>query len=119
MFDDVRRYLRSLSTMDRLRLALLMAPAAYFLLDAPFWGVLLGAALGLALYAFSDLAIPGYRLIVVLAIALPGSDIGGTDLPFDGMSAVAAIVTFLACFAIFDRPSRVRADLRHVLVPRG
>jgi hypothetical protein len=119
MLNGVRNYVRSLPILERAALVLLAVPAVIFLLDAPFWGVLLGATLGLVLYAFSDLGIPGYRLIVVLAILLPGSDIGGTDLPFDGMSAVAAIVTFLACYAVFDGPSRARADLRQVLIPRG
>ena len=67
------------------------------LLAAPFWAIVLSAALGAGLYAIKDLNVPGYRLLVALGVLLPGSRIGGVQLPFAEMSTLVIALAYSAC----------------------
>lgn len=79
--------------------AALLTVAVWQLLSAPFWGVLLGVAVGGWLYVWTDLKLWGYRPILMILV---GSEIAGRPIPVDGMSTIAMIVTHLALFAIFE-----------------
>ncbi len=76
------------------------------LLAAPFWAALLSAALGAGLYAIKDLNITGYRLLVALGILLPGSRIGGVQLPFAEMSTFVIALACIGMFILSASPAR-------------
>jgi len=84
--DLLIRHLRSVPLPVRLAgllsLVWLAALGVLPFLAAPFWAIVLSAALGAGLYAIKDLNVPGYRLLVALGVLLPGSRIGGVQLPF-------------------------------------
>jgi hypothetical protein len=76
------------------------------LLAAPFWAALLSAALGAGLDAIKDLNITGYCLLVALGILLPGSRIGGVQLPFAEMSTFVIALACIGMFILSASPAR-------------
>jgi len=103
-------HLRSVPLPGRIisLLALMWLAALGFLplLAAPFWAIVLSAALGAGLYAIKDLNVPGYRLLVALGVLLPGSRIGGVQLPFAEMSTLVIALAYIGMFVLTSAQPR-------------
>jgi len=106
LIDHVRSLPSSVRGIGLLVLVWLAARGFLPLLAAPFWAVLLSAALGTGLYAIKELNIPEYRILVALGILLPGSRIGGVQLPFAEMSSLVIAFAYIGMCILSASPAR-------------
>ena len=106
LIDHLRSVPLPVRLAGLLSLVWLAALGVLPLLAAPFWAIVLSAALGAGLYAIKDLNVPGYRLLVALGVLLPGSRIGGVQLPFAEMSTLVIALAYIGMFVLTSAQPR-------------